>query len=86
MFLKAIALTKLHLIVKWSVEISNFRREIKDILEDSPSLKSYLEKNHIKWFDKTVSTIVKNQLFVIGKARPIPLDKILDDDFFGGES
>jgi len=69
--------------VKWGVEISNFRREIKDILEDSPSLKSYLEKNHIKWFDKTVSTIVKNKLFEIGEPQPIPLDKILDDDFFG---
>lgn len=38
---------------KWRVEVSNFRTQIEDILEDSPSLKNYLVENHPKWFAKT---------------------------------
>ena len=44
---------------KWRVEILNFRREIKDILEDSPSLKNYLKDNHIAWFNKATDGIHK---------------------------
>lgn len=68
---------------KWRVQVSNFRRAIKDILEDSPSLKSYLQENHLSWFNKTTDNISKNQLFTLTDITAIPLDKMIDDDYFG---
>jgi Domain of unknown function DUF29 len=31
----------------WRIEVTNFRREAKSILEDSPSLKNYLTENYL---------------------------------------
>ncbi|GAB4539152.1 MAG: hypothetical protein Tsb0014_29340 [Pleurocapsa sp.] len=70
---------------KWRVEITNFRRAINDILDDSPSLKNYLQDNHINWFNKVVDNYQKNQLFSIEDTTPIPLAKVMDDNFFGSE-
>ena len=36
----------------WRTEIINFRDEIKEILQESPSLKNYLEENYKTWYDK----------------------------------
>lgn len=69
--------------VKWRVEITNFRLAIKDILEDSPSLKSYLQDNNIDWFKKVVNNYQKNQLFIIKDTTTIPLIQMMDDNFFG---
>ena len=69
--------------IKWRIEVSNFRRSIKDILEDSPSLKSYLKANHLDWQKKAIDNYSKNQLFTISDTTAIPLEKMLDDDFYG---
>jgi hypothetical protein len=69
--------------LKWRVEVTNFRTAIKDILVDSPSLKNYLEDNHIDWFNKVVDNYQKNQLFSIEDLTPISLDKMMNDNFFG---
>ena len=69
--------------VKWRVEVSNFRREIKDILADSPSLKSYLKDNHIDWFNKAVTGIIKSKAFSIEDTTAIPLTQMMNEDFFG---
>ena len=66
----------------WRVEVSNFRSEIKDILQDSPSLKNYLADNYDDWFAKVVDNYQKNKLFSIPEDNFIPLEKITDDNFF----
>ncbi|MGL6339588.1 MAG: DUF29 domain-containing protein [Waterburya sp.] len=68
---------------KWRVEVTNFRRNINDILDDSPSLKNYLTANHIHWFNKVVDTYLKNKLFFIEDITAIPLATMMDEDFFG---
>lgn len=68
---------------KWRVEVTNFRRNISDILEDSPSLKNYLGDNHIHWFNKVVNNYQKNNLFSIKDNTLIPWETMMDDDFFG---
>lgn len=52
-------------VIKWRIEVTNFRRAINDILEDSPSLKNYLEDNHLNWFNKVIDNYQKNELFLI---------------------
>ena len=69
--------------IKWRVEVSNFRREIKDILADSPSLNSYLEKNQADWFEKAVKGILKSKAFAVEDTKAISLEKMMNDDFFG---
>jgi hypothetical protein len=69
--------------IKWRIEITNFRRAINDIMEDSPSLKNYLEDNHLNWFNKVIDNYQKNQLFSIKDITAIPLEKMMDDNFFG---
>ena len=68
---------------KWKSEVINFRREIKDILEDSPSLKNYLHDNHAAWFTKAVEGLGRKGQFSVEDTAVIPLSKMLDDDFFG---
>lgn len=67
----------------WREEVSNFRSEILDILKDSPSLKNYLKENYSDWFDKVVVNYQKNQLFLIEDTTVIPLETMMDDNFFG---
>ncbi len=69
---------------KWRVEITSLRREIDDILLDSPSLKNYLYQNHITWFNKVIDNYQKNKLFAVTDKTAIPLSKIMDDDYFPG--
>jgi hypothetical protein len=68
---------------KWRIEVTNFRRAIKGILKDSPSLNNYLKDNHLEWFNDTVDTIVKTESFTITDITAIPLTTMLDDEFFG---
>lgn len=67
--------------IKWRVEVTNFRTSIKDILEDSPSLKNYLEANHVNWFNKVVQNYQKNSQFTLKDDKAIALELMLDDDF-----
>jgi hypothetical protein len=69
--------------IKWRVEVSNFRTAINDLLEDSPSLNNYLKDNHLNWFNKTVNNFTKNKLFTLKDQVAIPLEKLMDEDFFG---
>jgi hypothetical protein len=70
-------------LTKWRVEVTNFRNSINDILDDSPSLRSYLEYQAAGWFDKVVSNYQKNKLFSIKDDTIIPIEKMMNDDFFG---
>lgn len=67
----------------WRGEVSNFRSEITDILQDSPSLNNYLKDNYNDWFKKVVDNYQNNRLFVIEDFTTIPLEKIMDDNYFG---
>jgi hypothetical protein len=67
----------------WRVEVSNFRTEIIDILQDSPSLNNYLNDNYRDWFNKVVDNYQKNRLFLITDTTPIPLLRIMHDNYFG---
>lgn len=69
--------------IKWRIEVTNFRRQIKDILQDSPSLKNYLKDNHINWFNIIIDNYQKNKLFDLEDITAIPLAKMMDDSFFG---
>ena len=68
---------------KWRIEVSNFRRGIKDILEDSPSLNNYLQDNYANWYTKTIDNYKKNKLFTINDATVISLSQMMNDDYFG---
>lgn len=70
---------------KWRVEVANFRRSINDILEDSPSLKNYFEQNHGLWFPKVIANYDKNKLFPLKDTTTIPLEKMMDDNYFADE-
>jgi Domain of unknown function DUF29 len=67
---------------KWRSEIRNFRLQILDILEDSPSLKAL----YLQTFDSCYGKARKIVSDLIG--RPIPAEKIvtpeeaLDEDWF----
>jgi hypothetical protein len=67
----------------WREEVSNFRSEILDILKDSPSLKNYLQENYVDWFEKVIANYRKNRRFLLEEATVIPLEIILDDNYFG---
>jgi hypothetical protein len=67
----------------WRGEVSNFRSEILDILQDSPSLNNYLEKNYDDWFKKVVDNYQKNRVFLILDTTPVPLLRIMNDNYFG---
>lgn len=67
----------------WKSEVINFRTEVENILEESPSLKNYLNENYLRWYDKSLKKYQKNNLFKVPNHEPIPLEKILDEEFFG---
>jgi len=68
----------------WQGEIRNFRKQIKDELEDSPSLKSYLHE--ILWEcyqDATEIVSDKSQVPLISFAKPpiATLEQVLDENW-----
>jgi hypothetical protein len=65
----------------WKREVINFRDEIKEILQESPSLKKYLHENYQAWYEKSVRAM--RQEFDIPDNNFVPLEIILKDDFFG---
>ena len=68
---------------KWRIEVTNFRSQIETILDDSPSLKRYLEQNYFKWYAKSVNNINSSEAFVVPEHQPIPLEELLADNYFG---
>ncbi|MEM8780496.1 MAG: DUF29 domain-containing protein [Cyanobacteria bacterium P01_G01_bin.49] len=69
--------------IKWRVEVTNFRTSIQDILDDSPSLKNYLEDNHLDWCNKVIKNYQKNPQFTLKNTDPIELDLMMNEDFYG---
>ena len=67
----------------WKLEIINFRTQISNILEDSPSLKNYLAENYFKWYQQSQKKYQKNNLFNVPDHEPIELELIMQDGFFG---
>ena len=65
----------------WRREVVNFRNEVKEILEDSPSLKKYLQDNYAAWYDKSVNAM--RQEFDIPNNNLVPLENIIEEDYFG---
>ena len=65
----------------WQIEVINFRRDLKDILEDSPSLKNYLSENYSDWYQKTV--VEMRLQFDIPPNNFVELETIFKDDYFG---
>ena len=67
----------------WRLEIVNFLSKMFNILSDSPSLKRYLESNYLDWYQDTAKKINESKTFLVPEHQPIPLEKILDEKFFG---
>lgn len=67
----------------WRIEIANFRGQIANIMEDSPSLINYLQQNYLVWFEKLVNRLKATQTFDLSNCKLISLEQILQDDFFG---
>jgi hypothetical protein len=65
----------------WRIEVRNFREQILDILEDSPSLKSYLKQNYNDWYIKSVAKVEKE--FNVSKETQFDLTELLNVEFFG---
>ncbi len=65
----------------WKKEVVNFREEIKSILEESPSLKNYLQQNYSDWYKKSAKAM--RQEFSIPDDNLVDLDVIMTDDYFG---
>ena len=65
----------------WRIEVRNFREQIIDILEDSPSLKSYLEQNYQDWYAKSVAKVEKE--FDVNKKIQFDTKELLNVEFFG---
>ncbi|WP_019507562.1 DUF29 domain-containing protein [Pleurocapsa sp. PCC 7319] len=65
----------------WKKEVVNFREEIKSILQESPSLNSYLQQNYLDWHQKSVKAM--HQEFTIPDDSFVDLEIIMTDDYFG---
>jgi septal ring factor EnvC (AmiA/AmiB activator) len=69
----------------WESEIANFRIQIKNLLEDSPSLKSHLEKVFEKAYGDAREVVIKATGLTpkIFPVEPIAsLEQVLDKDWF----
>ena len=67
----------------WKVEIINFRTQIANILEDSPSLKNYLAVNYRQWYEQSYQKYQKGILFKMPSFEYIELEQLVQDDYFG---
>lgn len=72
----------------WRLEIANFRRQIKELLKDSPSLRPYLQEIFAESYLDSRKAFA--QAFA-KKSRDFPdsiatLEQILDDDWFPAEA
>ena len=65
----------------WQIEVANFREEIKEILQDSPSLKNYLSQNYADWFEQSIAKMQK--VFSIPEDEIISIETILNEENYG---
>ena len=63
---------------QWAAEIVNFRAQIQQRLEDSPSLKPELEAMYAKAYPVAIKSVSK--LFSLPNDADIFLEKALDED------
>jgi hypothetical protein len=64
----------------WAAEIVNFRAQIQNQLEDSPSLRRQLETMYEKAYPVAIKSV--SQLFLLPDGAKITLEQALDDDWF----
>ena len=67
----------------WKIEVINFRTQIANILEDSPSLKNYLADNYRKWYQQLYQKYQKGILFKMPSFEYVELEQLMQDDYFG---
>ena len=67
----------------WRIEINNFRTQIENILEDSPSLQRYLQENYLDWYAKSIENINSSKVFKIPEHNAIAISDIMRKDYFG---
>jgi len=65
----------------WRKEVVNFREEVKSILQESPSLNSYLQQNYVDWYQKSVKAM--RQEFDISDDNLVDWKIIMTDGYFG---
>ena len=65
----------------WRIEVRNFREQVLDILEGSPSLKTYLDQNYNDWYAKSVAKVEKE--FAVSKEIQFDITELLNVEFFG---
>ena len=65
----------------WRIEVRNFREQVLDILEGSPSLKTYLDQNYNDWYAKSVAKVEKE--FDVSKEIQFDITELLNVEFFG---
>ncbi len=66
----------------WLDEIFNFRYEIADSLEDSPSLKNYLIEVFEPTYQQATKKVEARLKFKVPKESPFTLEQVLDPDWF----
>jgi hypothetical protein len=64
----------------WRSEIVNFRYQIDKKLEDSPSLRPYIESIYPEVWQVALNSV--SQLFPLGDVEIIPLEKALENNWF----
>ncbi len=64
----------------WASEVVNFRAQIENQLEDSPSLKRELPAFYQRAHTTAIKSVTK--LFVLPNEAIVSLEKALDDDWF----
>ena len=67
----------------WKIEVINFRIQIANILEDSPSLNNYLADNYRKWYQQSYQKYQKGILFKMPSFEYVELEQLMQDDYFG---
>ncbi len=64
----------------WQGEATNFRNQINRLLKRSPSLKKYMAEVYFDIYQDAIEA--RSKVFEIPEHKPIPLEKMLDKDFF----
>ncbi|MBR8832326.1 MAG: hypothetical protein N5P05_002270 [Chroococcopsis gigantea SAG 12.99] len=66
----------------WVGEILNFRYQLQEELETSPSLKNYLQEIFDSTYPKAAKRVMREFKFKVPNQCPFTLDQVLDPDWF----
>ena len=64
----------------WQAEATNFRNQIDRLLKRSPSLRNYMSEVYLELYENAIES--RSKIFDIPEHKPLPLEKILDKNFF----